>query len=145
MITVQHGEHIEPTACSCCGHPIELSYGFMYRDGDAYAIYQAAWSYAHVEDGADVAIEVSERWDANDTKTRVSFGLRIYVQEEDIGLTLVDPADSAWSGRDNAGRMLQRAEALRHPLKADVLDLAEEIIDKDPKIRRFLEERPKEH
>lgn len=142
MITVQLGDALAPSTCACCGQAIESSYGFLYQDGAAFAFYRAAWSYAHIEHGADIAIQVAEAWAKAHHHWRVSFGVRVACGRDDIGITLIDALDSAWGEDGNGSHMLAREEALRHPLKAQVLDATEQLLHKDPQVRRFLLQRP---
>lgn len=141
MITVRLGDALAPSTCACCGQAIESSYGFLYRDGAAFGFYRAAWSYAHIEYGANIAIEVTERREAHRAR-QVAFGVRAACGRDDIGITLIDAEDSAWAEDEQAGHMLARDEALRHPLKAQVLDATEQLLHEDPRVRRFLLRRP---
>ena len=60
MLTFELGEEKEPTVCSCCGGVCHSAHGFIYRDGNAYAIYHATWSKSHPEAGVDIAIAFDE-------------------------------------------------------------------------------------
>lgn len=141
MITVRLGDAFAPNTCVCCGRSIESCYGFLYCDGAAFAFYRAAWSYAHIEHGAEVAIEIAEGWARTHCMRRVSFGLRVASGVDDIGITLIDALDSAWGDGQHGCRMLRREEALRHPLKAQVLDATVQLLHDDPEIHRFLLQR----
>ncbi len=142
MITVQLGKALMPSTCSCCGQAIESSYGFLYRDGAAFGVYRAAWSYAHIEHGAEIAIDVAESWAKAHRVRRVAFGVRVASGRDDIGITLIDGQDSAWGEDKEGSRMLARVEALRHPLKTQVLDAAARLLHEDPQVRQFLRQRP---
>lgn len=139
MIAVELGERFAPSTCECCGQPIESCYGLLYRDGVAFAVYHAAWSYAHLDHGAAVAIEVAETWAASHCTPRVAFGLRVESGADDIGITLVDGEDTPWGGDPAGCRLLWRDEALAHPLKAQVLEATAQLLHDDPQVRRFLE------
>lgn len=139
MITVQSGDALAPSPCACCGRPIESCYGFLYRDAAAFAFYRAAWSYAHIDSGVDIAIDMAEGFVKIHHLPPVSFGLRAMNGADDIGITLIDGHDSAWSGDPRARRLLGREEALRHPLKGQVLDAAAQLLYDDPRIRQFLQ------
>lgn len=141
MITVQLGDTFAPSTCACCGQPIESCYGFLYRDGAAFAFYRAAWSYAHIENGADITIELAERWAKARRMQPVSFGLRVASGVDDIGITLIDGLDSAWSDDPRGRYILGRDEALCHPLKAQVLDAATQLLYEVPQVRQFLQQR----
>ncbi len=141
MITVRLGDALAPSTCACCGQTIESCYGFLYSNGAAFAFYRAAWSYAHIEHGADIAIEVAEGWAKRHRTWPVSFSLRVASGVDDIGITLIDGLDSAWSDDQPGRRMLRREEALRHPLKAQVLDATAQLLYDDPQVRQFLLQR----
>jgi hypothetical protein len=57
MLTLEMGPDREPTTCKCCGGILNSVHGFIYSDGDAYAIYFFAWSESHPGAGVDLALE----------------------------------------------------------------------------------------
>src|SRR5512136_2346923 len=128
MLTIELGQEKEPTSCPCCGGVRQSAYGFVYRDGDAYAIYHATWSESHPEAGIDIAIDFDEWGESSGLETRYSIGLLVRSTESHYQFQFLAPKDSAWSGSEDRGRMLTREEALSHPQKNEFLHVAEHII-----------------
>src|SRR5689334_8632818 len=60
IVTLEPGETHEPRPCECCGKKSHTVHGFVYENGDAHAVYFAAWSEGHQELGVTMAIALGE-------------------------------------------------------------------------------------
>ena len=138
MLTIELGQEKEPTYCPCCGGVCRSAYGFVYRDGDAYAIYHATWSESHPEAGVDIAIDFDEWGESSRSETKYSIGLLARSTESRYQFQFLAPQDSAWSSSENRGRILTREEALAHPQKDEFLLVAEHIVLDDPRVKNAL-------
>lgn len=111
--------------------------GFVYRDGDAYAIYHA--TLHHHADGprADLAIGIGQ-WDSDEAVADAAAFVTIWSSDSEVQFGFVNPSDSGWSG----GRLLQRgltaAEARNSGLRPDFLYIAEAIVHTDMLLRDHL-------
>ena len=54
------GDTGEMAPCDCCGAKSRTAHGFVYRGGDAYAVYYAGWSDGPPGRGVSLAIAVGE-------------------------------------------------------------------------------------
>jgi hypothetical protein len=139
-ITIELGEERDPTQCPCCGQMFQSVYGSMYDGGIVCAIYNAGWSFGHKAKRVSIHIEVG-KWKKDERPDqRISFGLSCWTMRNQYQYAWVDPEQSPWGYARNKGRMLSRTEALSHPLKDEVLRLAEHLVSNDERIKRFLDD-----
>jgi hypothetical protein len=132
------GEKGINSVCPCCGKPSCTGHGFIYKDGDAYAVYYVGWSVSHSEKKVSFALAIGEWGDDSTSEDRNCFGLEAYDEVDEIQFRVVDPDESPWPRTDLLGDMLTREEALRHPLIKEVFLLAEEIIRNHSAVREYL-------
>jgi hypothetical protein len=124
--------------CHCCGNAGWTGHGFVYRNGDAYAVYYCAWSQAHPERGVSLAIAVGE-WDDNSSvRDRTCVGVEAYEGETEVLFRVLDPTESPWPQTDLLGLMLSREEALKSAIIVDIFAIAESIARKHPALSQFL-------
>ena len=139
-ITLKMGKARKPLACECCGAPVQTTHGFVYRDSEAFAVYQAAWSEGHPENQVNARIEIGGEWgDPHARPEHVFFGLLIYRKPEELGFSMLEPDESMWLTEETEGRFLSRAAALSHPLRSDIFHIAEHVAVQDKRIKKFLE------
>ena len=107
----------------------ELVTAFVYRDGDAYAIYYAS-CYHH--DGHEVWIDATFSTLGGRRGDRVSFGCRVGAIEGHDGPPASLVPAGAFSDSDNFGRRLTRDDALAHPQLSEFWELVDHVLDHDP-------------
>jgi hypothetical protein len=141
-ITVEPGEAVAPRPCSCCGAASQTACGFVYRNGDAYSVYHASWSFGHPERGLNIALKFGDWSEAADPRTdRFQVALEIRSAESQYEFEFLDPSDSAWSESSDTP-MLSRAESLEHPEKAEFLHVAEHVVFGDSRLKDALDHVP---
>lgn len=139
MLSLELGNEREPTICECCGRPSHSAYGFIYRDGGAFALYNAAWSAGHPEAGLSLSLEFGD-WSEDATPIRrFQMALSITTSATEVLFAFIDPERSPWGNHPKKGRMLTRDEALQHPMKTDALHAAEHCVQDDFRLRQALE------
>jgi hypothetical protein len=139
-ITIETGEERDPVQCPCCGQLFQSVYGSIYNGGNVHAVYNTGWSFGHKAKRVSIHLEIG-KWEENERPDqRVSFGLNCWVAADQYQFAWIDPDQSPWGYAGNKGGMLTRAEALVHPLKEEVLHLAEHLVSNDERIKRFLED-----
>lgn len=136
MIEIEFPEP-EASKCDCCGNTTTRLTRFVTRDGDAFAIYYAAFSEGHPENGVIGVVSVGEWWDDSFPESRDAFAFRIWEGEDNYHVTITDAKESQWSDVNLIGRKLSREEALAHPLIHDVFHITDHMTDEDPAIREF--------
>ncbi len=142
-ISLEMGEARKPCVCECCGIPIETTHGFIYRNDDAFAVYQAAWCEGHPENQVNSRIEVGGDWgNAADRPKHAFFGVLIFQKLEETAFSFLEPEESQWFSPETANAFLSRAAALAHPLKDEIFHIAEHMARDDARIRAFLDGNP---
>ena len=121
-------------SCGHCSQPFQRVKGFIYRAGNAHAVYIAS-CYHH--DGHEVFIDAvfSPTWD-DDLDDHITFGCRVgpIAGRPDPAASLTDGA-AAFTGASFFGQKLSRTEALASPLLADFWALVDHVLVHDPVVR----------
>ncbi len=115
------------------------TFGFIYRDEDAYAAYHAALYARHPDRRVSLAITVGDDWSEDaDPGERISVALRVRPAQDGLAMTVIDPSESPWTqARTHAG-MLDRAHALGHPRIDEIFHVADHIAAQDPTVKAHL-------
>jgi hypothetical protein len=139
VITIELGDGSTFATCVCCGAKAPSVVGFVYADGDAFAVYYAGWTEGHRPAKVSLIIGLGD-WDDEATpEDRRSFGLRCWVEDDEVRFEVQEPAASRYGENEYLGRMLSRSAALADPELADVFHIAEHISTEDPRVRATLE------
>ena len=112
MIEIEFEEPIE-SLCDCCGTTTIRLTRFVYRDGDAHAVYYAEFTTGHEEKRLSGLVGLGTSGDGK-SGNRVAFPFQIWADDDNFNIGLVDAADSPWSDVTLLGRLLDREEALKH-------------------------------
>jgi hypothetical protein len=141
VIELEMGPAREPLKCNCCGTVIESTHGFIYRDDEPFAVYQASWCEGHFEDQVNARIEIGGDWGNPATRpNHAFFGVLIFRTPEETGFSMLQPEESQWCEPEIAAEFLSRSAALAHPLKSEIFHIAEHIARDDHRIKTFLKE-----
>ncbi len=133
-LTLEPGEDLEPSRCSCCGTITHRVFGFVYRAGNAHSVYHASWTPAHPDRGANVALEFGDWSEGARPSDRFETALEIRPTASDYEFEFLEPADSAWA-KSGKTRMLSRAEALAHPDRGQFLLVARHVLFGDRRLK----------
>ena len=125
--------------CDCCGGASTKLTRFVNRDGDAYAAYKAVFATNHPDRSVQVLIGMGEWGDDASPGQRVAFALDLRVQDGGYAVMVVNRASSAWRNTTFLGRILDREEALAHPLIKEVFHLTDHMFSEDTMIREYLD------
>jgi hypothetical protein len=134
---IEIGENSNATVCHCCGKASCTGHGFVFKNGDAYAIYYAGWSDAHPEKKVSLALAIGEWDDESTSKDCTCFGVEAYEGKEEILFRVIEPEESPWPKTDLMGEMLSRKESLKHQLLKEVFIIAEEVLRNHAAIREY--------
>lgn len=136
-LTIEVGAAPRATTCDVCGRAALNSSGFVYRGGDAFAIYHATLHRHDEVPTVDLAIGIGS-WENDAALAEVTAFLSVWAGPEQIMFGFVDPAASVWSN----SRLLanqQTAEVARtSPSRSDFTRVAEGIVREDPALARHL-------
>lgn len=125
--------------CDCCGNKLTNLTRFVAKDDLPFAIYKATFGLSHPEKGVLLAIGIDSDWNHVDSDTRVAFACWLTTTDEEFRVSVTDKAESPWSNSRVLGRMLDREEALSHPLIGEVFHLIDHIVEEDAAIKRLFE------
>lgn len=142
-LSLELGPQEAGTVCNCCGTRSTTVHGFVYRAGDAFAIYYAGWTTQHPERGVTLAVATGEWAEGSSPADRVSIGMEARATDAEIHFTVVEPDQSPWGETALFGKMLSRQAALGHPSLRQTLEVAELVVRDDPRIHSVLESLPK--
>nr|WP_300052465.1 hypothetical protein [uncultured Nocardioides sp.] len=133
-LAIEANPKVTEHACDHCSQPFRRVQGYVYREGDAHAVYIAS-CYHH--DGHEVFIDAvfSPTWE-DEADDHVTFGCRVgpIAGQSDPAATLVAGA-SAFTDRPFFGRKLSREEGLEHPLLGEYWALVDHVLVHDPVVR----------
>lgn len=138
ILKVEVGDNRKSSRCHCCGLESNVGHGFVYKNGDAYAVYYAAWSAEHPERQVSLALAIGEWGDDSSAADRTCFGLEAREGEDEILFRVIEPRESPWSRTDLLGEMLSRESALTDPLLKEAFVVAEHVVRSHPAISEYL-------
>jgi hypothetical protein len=138
-ITIEFEAPHESDLCECCGGTTTSLTRFVYKDGDAHAIYYARFSNNHPERIVKAAVSVGEWGEGSNPGQRVAFALELRAGSENYEVHVCDAASSPWSGADLLGPMLDRETALAHPLIDDVFHITDHAVLEDQPLKAYLD------
>ena len=132
-------EFEEPTnsKCDCCGKTTIRLTRFVYCDDDAFAVYYAQYTPDHEEKRLGGLIGLGEWGDGGEPENRLAFPFQIWTNESNFKVGLIDAKDSPWSDVSFLGRILDRAEALKHDWIKDVFHITDHMVTDDAEITKY--------
>jgi hypothetical protein len=128
--------------CACCDGQNTRLTRFVQRNGDAYAIYYAAFSDQHPTRHVHLLISIGDWAEDALTSARTAFYLRIRATKDQFEVTVCDAAESPWDRLGFYGRTLDREEALAHPMVRDVFHITDHIVAEDAPVIEYLSHAP---
>jgi hypothetical protein len=133
LLTLEVGGEPRLTPCPDCGRETLTTTGFIYRDGDAYALYHASVPAHDAGPRAIIGIGVGP-FSEDPPSASVSAFLSVTTTPSEIQFGFIDPASSGWSESVVLGPKLTAEEARSHRMRWDFLALAELITRDDPAV-----------
>ena len=137
MLEIEY-EEPEFSVCDCCGGTTTRLTRFVSQDGDAFAIYYAAFSNNHPENRLTGIVSLGEWWEDEVPESRVAFAFEMWPDENNYNVGIIDAANSQWADANVIGHKLSREMALVHPWLKDVFHITDHMTEDDPEIKAFL-------
>jgi len=135
VITIEF-EAPTQSACECCGNVTLRLTRFVYRNGDAHAVYYAQYTAGHGEKRLSGLVSIGEWGEKGTPEERVAFPFQIWTDEGNFKVGLVNAADSPWSHVTFLGRLLNREEALKHEWIDEVFHITNHMVTDDSEITK---------
>jgi hypothetical protein len=140
VFTIEQNEPIAST-CNCCGGTTTSLTRYVYKDGNARAVYYARFSNNHPDGLVSMLVSIGAWGDGTTPADRVSFAMDLRDDGGQLGVGITDAGDSPWNEAKILGRMLDREAALEHPLVQEVLQIVDHALVEDGPLREFFERR----
>lgn len=132
--TMDADRGVKAQRCAECGAEYRVITGYIYRDGDAFAVHKSALHHhdGHNEAWIDVILG---SWGEGETADHVTFGCRVgpFGEQGSNACALV-PAAAPYSDAPLFGRKLDRDEALGHASLSDFWHVVDFLLIEDPDI-----------
>lgn len=139
MLSFEFNPPNDSEPCSCCGGKTTSLTRFVYKDGDAHAVYYIRYSDNHPDRIALATVSLGE-WGENATPAqRVAFALQLRSAPEQFEVEVLNSAQSPWCEAKTIGRTLDRAETLKHPFLAEVFHITDHMVIEDHLLKNYLE------
>jgi hypothetical protein len=137
-LSIEPAPEVTQQVCADCGRPLSSVHGFLYDEGDAYAVYHALLQTDHPSTVADIALSFGS-WDEDATGgDRSRVGLRVWPEGEELKMHITDASESAWGDSETFGRMLSRRDVVGSDRQTEALRAAEFVIGHDPRVADHL-------
>lgn len=133
-------EMSEPSTsnCDCCGGLSVRLTRFVHREGDAFAIYYAAYSNNHPDDELAILVSLGEWGEGSEPSQRTAFYCRVRPTEDSYEVMLGDAGQSPWGDVELIGQKLSPEDARQHPWKSTAFEVLDEAFVQDRCLRGFL-------
>jgi hypothetical protein len=136
MLTFEFEEPTE-TRCECCGNTQVNLTRYVFRDGDAFAVYYAAFTTGHAQKRLSGLIGLGPWGEDASPEDRVAFPFQIWTDEDNFRVGLVNAADSPWEHVTFLGKILDREAALTHDWIADVFHITDHMVTDDQQVTEY--------
>jgi hypothetical protein len=140
MLTFEYEPSKKSEPCECCGGITTTLTRFVYQDGDAWAIYYARFSDKHRDRGVSALVSIGEWADGSNPAERTAFALALSADSSEHKVRVIDASESPWKNAKVIGRILDRVEALAHPLIDEVFHITDHMVEDDAPVKEFLEQ-----
>ena len=142
-LEIELGPNLGTSTCPHCGSEASTIRGFLYRGGDAYALYFAALYPSHEDRRMALDIAIGDWGEAAPADARLRVALEVWPTESEIEMHVHDRADWNWADSQTLGRLLGREEALARPEIDWYFEVADFVVSRDPRIASYLDARLK--
>jgi hypothetical protein len=126
--------------CVCCGEEEIRLTRFVYRDGNAYAVYYAKFTKTHEDKLVYGLIGLGAWGEGAKPMDRTAFSFKIWTKEDNYQVALTDKEESPWKKLEFLGKILDRQEGLTHPLIKEVFILTDHMVTDDKVIVDYFNE-----
>src|SRR5262245_54837789 len=139
MLSFEFSPPSESEPCSCCGGRTTSLTRFVYKNGDAHAIYYARFSDNHPMRSVLATVSLGEWGEGANPGQRVAFALQLRPAPSEYEVEVLDSVQSPWREAKVIGRTLDREEALKHPLLPEVFHITDHMVAEDKVLKGYLD------
>ena len=139
MIEIEFEEPQE-MKCDCCGGTTTKLVRYVSQDNEAFAVYLASFTPKHEEKLVHIIIGLGTWGEDAPPSERTAFVLKLWQNEKQWNVTILDKDESAWGSVEFLGKILNRKEALCHPWIKDIYHITDHITMEDKPIIEYFSE-----
>lgn len=137
-LSIETAPEVQQRVCADCGRPFSSVHGFVYEDGNAYAVYHAILQRDHPSTVVDLALSFGSWVEEATAADRTRIGIRVWPEKDELKTHINDPGESGWGDSETFGKMAGRGEVLGTPLEQEALRTVEFVIWHDSRIEEHL-------
>jgi len=138
-LSIEPAAEVQQRICQDCGRPFSTVHGFIYEDGDAYAVYHALLQTEHPSTQVGLALSLGS-WEEGATGSdRQRIGLRVWREGSESKMHVENAEESGWGHSDAFGTMLDRDQVLQGVLRDEAFRATEFVVEHDDRIRGHLD------
>lgn len=139
--SLELAEDVASIDCSHCGKQLTSVCGFITRDGNAYSTYFALLHTAHDEIVVLLTISIGKWWDDEALNERHWVASTVKPSETQFNMRLEEPEKSHHVNWKPLGIPMTRDEGLASSLRKAFFEVADYIVEQDPAVNSYLNER----
>ncbi len=124
--------------CDCCNNKTIRLTRFVYKDGDAHGVYYCQYTEDHADTVVNGVLSLGKWWDGSTPEDRIAFPFRIWTNEDNYHVGLMDKAECQWNDVESLGAMLDRKEGLKHEWIKEVFHIIDHIVEEDQPVINYL-------
>jgi len=121
--------------CNHCHATFQVTRGSVYNDSKGFGLYLAALHACHSGRVAHLVVAVREGYQT--FRETCSVAMQIAATETAFQMSVVNAEDSPWVSESYLGRIMDREDALESPLIQIFFQVADRVVDDNPKIREY--------
>jgi hypothetical protein len=138
MFEIEFEAPNDPKLCECCGGLTTSLTRFVYRNGDAFAVYWASFTDNHPDRLVKLLIGIGQWGDGTSKDDRRGFAMDLRVADSQYEIMVTNAEQSPWKAKTIIGHILDREEALADSWIKEVFHLTDHILSQDILIKDFL-------
>jgi hypothetical protein len=133
-LSIEPAPEVEQRVCPDCSRPFSSVHGFLYDDGNAYAVYHAILQRDHPATVVDFALSFGSWTEQATAADRTRVGIRVWPEDDELKMHVNDPGKSAWGDSETFGEMAGRGDVLGTPLEQEALSAVDFVIAHDSRV-----------
>jgi hypothetical protein len=138
VFKIEEGK-LQNTKCKCCNKRSINIHGFVYKNGDAFAVYRASWADAHDKNQIKGVVSIGDWDETASSKDRVTIGIKMWADEKSVNTSVLDPEESPWRETEMLGKVLKRSEALKLTNIGEYYAVIDAITEQDKRIVKYFD------
>ena len=110
----------------------------MYSNENTHAVYYCQYTIGHEPKVVNGVISLGAWGDESNPSQRYAFPFRIWTNERNYQVGLMDVSECQWSDAEILDVMLDRKDSLNHPWIKEVFHITDYIVAEDQPVIEYL-------